>query len=558
MRQLSVFALIVCLAVFISGCGDSSYSTSETPATSRQVTSTAPADSAHEDFGGASDELAGFGEYAEESGAPLNRAAVPASRPAGGDRAKSFAAEPADPASKESPAGMEIRRTPDVAIETGTRRTGEHARPAEAIPASPKYQHQAGTLTAGSLDDHVKFDEFRKYISETLQSGIASPPNFDVNSRAVIKVINEQGQSVSDARIVVNATSPNQQVSKAAPLLVTQTGSDGRSLFMANMDARGQGNEFYLSVTAPDSQETITNKVTLEEIPWTVTVPKAESKLPQQLDLALVIDTTGSMSDELEFLKAEIDSIAASVRQRFPKVDQRYSLILYRDQGDQYVTRTFDFTDSLVEFRQTLSEQRADGGGNYPEAMHLALEQSTELSWRKKNTARVMFLVADAPPHNHALNPTFSAIDALRKNDVAIFPIAASGVREQAEVVMRSAAFLTNSQYLFLTDHSGVGNPHAKPKTSKYNVERLDQLMIRMIAGELSGRKLLPTDIIATEETDGSQPPEQTLPAQETSAISQPMLYCATAPPGMLERSWGRWAFLGICLLACCFLDRLC
>ena len=31
-------------------------------------------------------------------------------------------------------------------------------------------------------------------------------------------------------------------------------------------------------------------------------------------------------------------------------------------------------------------------------------------------------------------------------------------------------------QYLFLTDHSGIGNPHAKPTTSNYTVERLDQL----------------------------------------------------------------------------------
>ena len=59
----------------------------------------------------------------------------------------------------------------------------------------------------------------------------------------------------------------------------------------------------------------------------------AEAERPQRLDLALVIDTTGSMGDELEYLKTEIDSIVARLRETFPNVDQRYALIVYRDRG---------------------------------------------------------------------------------------------------------------------------------------------------------------------------------------------------------------------------------
>jgi hypothetical protein len=208
------------------------------------------------------------------------------------------------------------------------------------------------------------------------------------------------------------------------------------------------------------------------------------------------------MGDELNYLKVEIDHIAAEVHERFPNVDQRFGLILYRDHGDEYVTRSFDFTPSLADFRRTLAAQSANGGGDYPEAMHLALEQATQLSWRGAGTARVVFLVADAPPHAQFAQRTLDAVQKLRRAGVTVFPVASSGVREQAEFIMRAVGFLTQGQYLFLTDHSGVGDPHAKPDAPSYLVEKLGRLMIRMIAEKLSGQAGMPQDVIAVEETD--------------------------------------------------------
>jgi hypothetical protein len=57
---------------------------------------------------------------------------------------------------------------------------------------------------------------------------------------------------------------------------------------------------------------------------------------------------------------------------------------------------------------------------------------------------------------------------------------------------MRTAALLSGARYLFLTDDSGVGLPHAEPHIPFYRVERLDRLIIRMIASELAGRHLEP------------------------------------------------------------------
>src|SRR5262249_55905761 len=142
---------------------------------------------------------------------------------------------------------------------------------------------------------------------------------------------------------------------------------------------------------------------------WEVVLHSSRGELPKSLDLAIVLDTTGSMGDELDYLKAEIRSIAATVHDKFPQVNQHYGLILYRDEGDEYVTRRFDFTTSIEDFRANLARQTATGGGDEPEAMHKALEEALQLRWRDGNTARVLFLITDAPPHAQFMDRTMKA-----------------------------------------------------------------------------------------------------------------------------------------------------
>lgn len=504
-----------------------------------------------------------FGEDA--SSVPATASPAEFSDADGAAGSAKFAAEGVEmelPAGSEAFAGSESSPEP-----RGMRESIRGDRSSESLGSSRK-QIQSGTLTAGSLNDHDGYDEFLKYVQTARQRATGQTLTAFDGRRIPIRVVGAQGRPIANARVSISAINDQQNSEqlrygnsedRVRTLISLRTGSDGQTALVPSLDGAGSATSFEIVVTTAEGT-TATQQVSLNQTPWNVEVDHAGRAFPGQLDLALIIDTTGSMGDELEYLKVEIDNIAARISRLFPDVDQRYALILYRDNGDEYVTRTFDFTGSINEFRTHLSRQQASGGGDYPEAMQEALQQSTKLSWREGSAARVAFLVGDAPPHTQHIDQTLDAVMNLRKQEVTLFPIAASGARDEAEYVMRVSAFLTQGQYLFLTDHSGVGNPHAKPTAPKYNVERLDQLMVRMVATELAGEPVLARDIIAVEESGGRlslpiQPVEQACNSPEIPCEVLPVELNCGPPIAALSAVDGRPVFGLFCLAALMFCE---
>ena len=206
------------------------------------------------------------------------------------------------------------------------------------------------------------------------------------------------------------------------------------------------------------------------------------------LDVSLVIDTTGSMGDELRYLQAEFVAISTAIETRYPDAEQHWSLVLYKDQGDSYVTRWFDFRSDALEFRDHLAQQSASGGGDFPEAPDVAFEIMNQLAWRTDPaTARLAFWVADAPHHAENAAALKAGIEAAEAQDIHIYPVASSGIDELTELTMRSAAQLTGGRYLFLTNDSGVGNDHKEPSIPCYFVTKLDSAILRMVDVEMTG-----------------------------------------------------------------------
>ncbi len=206
------------------------------------------------------------------------------------------------------------------------------------------------------------------------------------------------------------------------------------------------------------------------------------------LDVALVIDTTGSMGDELTYLQSEFDALSSAIELEYPNAEQRWSLVVYRDEGDEYVARAFDFRAAGDEFRAELGRQSSGGGGDFPEASEAALAAMNQLAWRADvATARLAFWVTDAPHHAERVGALRDAIAVAQAQGVHLYPVASSGIDELTELTLRSAAQLTLGRYLFLTDDSGVGGAHKEPSIPCYFVTRLNDAILRMVDIEMSG-----------------------------------------------------------------------
>ncbi|WP_439471177.1 vWA domain-containing protein [Brevundimonas sp.] len=367
---------------------------------------------------------------------------------------------------------------PDVrtAASTPVAPTDRGTRPAQ--PRAP----QAGLLTAGDYDDLLNPSWYADYVSRYLQEqgqggGDQTLPWVDTREAITIAVRDRDGRPAPFVEVWVSRP-------QAEPLRL-RTLADGTVVVFPGLDRLGR--------TADISVAGATRRLTVGPDRRLEIRTHDRAAAVRAFDLLMVIDATGSMGDEMEYLKREIASIMASLAERHPGVDTRIGLVVYRDNGDQYVVRDFPFTGNVDELVRRLEAQRADGGGDYPEAVDQALERAMDYPWRE-DAVRSLVLVADAPPHDDRIAATWEQVQDARARRIQITPVAASGVGHRAEFVMRAAAAATQSRYLFLTDDSGVGNRHATPEVKCYVVSRLDSLLRRVLDSQISGRRIEPTE----------------------------------------------------------------
>jgi hypothetical protein len=65
------------------------------------------------------------------------------------------------------------------------------------------------------------------------------------------------------------------------------------------------------------------------------------------VEVAFVLDTTGSMGPLIEGAKRKIWSIATAIVDANPHAEIRMGLVAYRDIGDEYVTKKFEPTTDI-------------------------------------------------------------------------------------------------------------------------------------------------------------------------------------------------------------------
>ena len=205
------------------------------------------------------------------------------------------------------------------------------------------------------------------------------------------------------------------------------------------------------------------------------------------LDVLFLIDSTGSMADEIHQIKSTLHSTASQVSNLPSNPNLRFGMVSYRDRGDEYVTRLYQFDSDVQRFSRSVDEVQADGGHDDPESLNQALHEAVnDMSWRS-GAIRLIFLIADAPPHlDYPQDEDYAAeMVRAREKGIKVFSVASSGLDEQGEYIFRQIAQQTMGRFIFILEEGPQGNLETPHSVEQYSVNQLDSLIVRLIREEL-------------------------------------------------------------------------
>jgi von Willebrand factor type A domain. len=339
---------------------------------------------------------------------------------------------------------------------------------------------QAGQLTAGEWDDLAAWERFNNLLNSYEGSDSSTYWGFGLFNRLEVLVTSD-GRAVSDATVKL-VGQQKESVWEA------RTNADGRAYLFADLfpdnQQPNQRTRYSVEVMANQHKKQVSNI----EVPGQGALKiDLDGELPvsNHVDVMFVMDTTGSMQDEMDYLEAELNDVITRVGEKHAnQLDIRMSTNFYRDIHDDYVVKANPFTTNINQAVKLIAMQKAQGGGDYPEAVEQALRNAvSDHKWSENARARLLFLVLDAPPHHETqiLQEMHGVIADAAKEGIRIIPVASSGVDIDTEYLLRFAAVATGGTYLFLTDDSGIGGDHLEPAVGEYETKLLNDLLVEVI-----------------------------------------------------------------------------
>jgi len=340
-------------------------------------------------------------------------------------------------------------------------------------------------LKAGYSDDNRQFTYFVNFLEQYKYI-----PHFplDISERIIFDVKDSTGKSVPNADI---------QIKSGGEIISTGvTLADGSFRFFPSLYNKNL-KDFEIFVKDSATGNRTSNQFTrngLRQIDLSInTKRKLENRIP--MDILFILDTTGSMGEEIQRLKATIQLIHLNLSSLSVKPDLRFGLVLYKDDGDEeYRTRIVPLTDNLEDFQAELNKVEAYGGGDTPEDLQEALSDSlNKIKWNKKGI-RLSFIITDAPPHldyGQSYDYVQAAKDA-KKKGIKIHSVGTGGLPLDGEYILRQISQFTSGRYIFLTYGEGGESSGGSPGSvshhtgANFQTDKLEAIIIRFAKEELS------------------------------------------------------------------------
>lgn len=334
---------------------------------------------------------------------------------------------------------------------------------------------QAGLITAGEWNDLDNWSFWNDLLNNQEYSDKPGYWSFFTNNRISVLVADNASNPIIDAKVELKI---NENL-----IWEAKTDNIGKAELWFGLFQETSSidvNEFEIYV----NDELLMNSITLYEDGINEVIINTNPSSSNKVEISFIVDATGSMADELEFLKIDLEDVIQRVNNNNSNINILTSAVFYRDEGDQYVTRLSNFSNDISTTLDFIRQQNANGGGDFPEAVHTALNKAVnELQWSDIAKTRIAFLLLDAPPHydQQIIDDLQYSIMNAAKKGIKIIPITASGINKETEFLMRFFSISTNGTYVFITNDSGIGNDHLEASVGDYQVEFLNDLMVRLI-----------------------------------------------------------------------------
>lgn len=338
-------------------------------------------------------------------------------------------------------------------------------------------EFEPGLLTATEINDFSKWNLWEDVRDSALNS-----------YKDMWKVYPKERYSVqlksSDNRPVVNA-------------LVLLKNSSGETLWQAKSDNTGKA-ELWQNVFVGNTDSATNIVVEYENEEYAFDNPKQfhdgintyslpiEFSASNLLEIAFMVDATGSMGDELLFLKSDLVDIMDKTKERFSNMELRLGSVYYGGDMPEGGVMSEPLTKNLTSATDYIKEREMMQGGD--EVVEKAFAESLDkLGWSNNARTRLLFFVLDEQPltNNKVVKEMNHCIEKAAEMGIRVIPIIGSAETmrnaQSMEYLMRSVALATNGTYVALTDHSNIGDKHATPTTDEFDVELLNALVKRLI-----------------------------------------------------------------------------
>ena len=350
------------------------------------------------------------------------------------------------------------------------------------IPSEPS---ESG-LKAGYSDDNKQFNYFINFL-EKYKNQVESYYPINVKERIIIKVIDDNKKPINNAIVSIYNTE-NKKIEEGKTL------SDGSYMFFPS-EYDNKYKEFKVRIDYQNQKKEITISREGKRINEVVIIDKRETSSEIPLDIVFVLDTTGSMGEEIERLKTTIEIINLNITSFKPKPRVRFGMVLYKDRGDEYVTRIIPLTESLDEFKKELDMITAEGGGDTPEDLQEALKDLiNSMKWNNKGI-KLGFIITDAPPHLDYKDQKYTYVNAVKdakKMGIKIFSVGTGGLDITGEYILRQISQYTLGKYIFLTygerkeSEGGVQGAVSHHTGENFTTDKLESIIIGLVKEELS------------------------------------------------------------------------